>query len=402
MAPNGAGARACKEGWIDAFIQYTEGIDSAVIFRRWAAISTIAAVLEQKVYLDTFSPLYPNLYVFLVGHPGVGKTRTMMAAGAFLKEVPDFNLAPTSLTSASLVDSLAAAKRIIIRVPPPALEYNSMAIMADELSAFMSEWDKAMVGNLTTFYDVNPLPYGHERRGKEIKIKIHRPQINLLTGTTPSNLMKLLPEGAWDQGFTSRIIMIFSDERIVSDDVFAKRSPKMPEDMIHDLKIINALNGPFEVTVDYKNAINNWRKAGLPPIQTHPKLIHYNTRRLAHLFKLSMISCVDRSNALLLNKDDFNRAWNWLVQAEADMPEIFKAGAVGADSKAMDELVHYCVAMNKGLGIPEPMLFRRARELVPAHSVERVLEIMVRAHMIKVTRTVQGIRFFVANEPGQG
>lgn len=257
MAFNGVGKRALKDGFINAFISHTDNLEAAPIFRKWAAITALGAVLEQKVYLQTSAPLYPNLYVFLVGHPGVGKTRTVNAAAAFLRELPDFHLSPTSMSAASLVDALMEAKRSIIRLPDPPMEYNSITICADELGAFMHKYDDEMVGNLTTFYDV-VVPYGHRRRGKEIKIAIKHPQVSILCGTTPSNLMKFMPENAWDQGFTSRVIMVFSDERPISDDLFAFEKRGLPPEMLHDLKLINSLAGGFKVTLDYKNAINNW------------------------------------------------------------------------------------------------------------------------------------------------
>lgn len=396
-ALNGSGKRALPNGFIEAFIEHTSNLESAPIFRQWAAITSISAILEQKVYLQTSAPLYPNLYVLLVGHPGVGKTRTIHAATSFLREIEDFHLSPTSMSSASLVDALMEAKRSIIRMPEPPLEYNSMLIATDELSAFMAEYDKKIIGNLTTFYDV-VVPFGDRKRGGDIKIKIKHPQLSILAGTQPAFLMKFLPEDAWDGGFMSRTIMIFSDERLISDDVFANRTRGLPEEMVHDLKIINTLCGGFEVTADYKNAINNWRKLGQPPVPSHPKLVHYCSRRLAHLFKLSMVSCVDRSNTLLLTKDDFNRATRWLIEAEDDMGEIFKAGGVGADSKAMDEIMHYAVVLDKGQGVPDAMLIRRARELVPAHSVMRLFEIMERAGMLKVAGTSHGMKLYRATQ----
>lgn len=378
---NGSGARKCKS-WIEAFVSHTDNLESAPMFRQWAAIGTIAATLEQKCWLQTSAPLYPNLYIFLVGHPGVGKTRTVNAASAFVRELPDFHLSPTSMTMASLVDALLEAKRTIINLPNPPMEYNSMFIVADELSAFMHKFDEEIIGGLTTFYDVS-VPYSQNRRGKDIRIKIKHPQLSILSGTTPSNLIKFMPENAWDQGFTSRVIMVFSDERIITD-VFAHVDRGMPKDMLADLKIINSLSGRFGVTEDYKNAINNWRKLGQIPVPNHPKLIHYNTRRLAHLFKLSMVSCVDRSNTLLLTKEDFNQAMNWLTSAELFMPEIFKAGSVGADAKAMDEIYHYVLVSDvKSVGVSENKIVNFARERVPAHSVMRVLEIMERSGMIK-------------------
>jgi hypothetical protein len=390
---NGSGKRK-TESWIETFIAHTDNLEAPGIFRRWAAICSIASVLEQKVWLPTSSRLYPNLYSILVGHPGTGKTRTIRAARSHLLELPEFHLAPTSMTAASLIDSLLGAKRIIVQPGFETVEYNSMAILADELGAFMHQYDDEMVGVLSAFYD--PDPYGHNRRGKEIKIKIQSPQINILAGSTPSNLLKFVPEGAWDQGFTSRMILIFSDERIMGDD-FAQVSRSLNPDLVHDLKIINALSGEFQVTPDYRNAVQAWRALGEPPVPSHPKLLHYNNRRRVHLYKLSMVSALDRSNNPLLTKDDFNRALGWLLEAELYMADIFKAGAPSADSKASDEIYHYVLMAPKG-GISEAKLVRFASERVPAHSVMRVIENMARSNRIKAITfdKVTGQRQWVA------
>lgn len=395
-ATNGAGRRKCQS-WIDSFIESTDNLDAPAIFRKWAAITTIAAVVEQKVWLKSGGGiLYPNLYVFLVGHPGVGKTRTVRASKSYLLEIPDFHLAPTSVTAASLVDSLLAAKRMLVRLPDPPLEYNSMMISADELGTFIHKYDDEMIAVLSAFYD--PDPYGHNRRGKEIKIKIQSPQLNILCGTTPSNLLKFMPEGAWDQGFTSRTIMVFSDERIVGDD-FRDSSRAISGDLLHDLKLINSIVGQFSVSEDYRNLVNLWRAQGEAPSPSHPKLLHYCTRRRAHLYKLSMVAALERSNALTLTRDDFNRAIGWMHEAEAEMPEIFKAGSTGADGQAMDEIYHYIMMIDmQGKGVLETLIVNEARKKIPAHSVMRMMDVMERSGLIKAISldAKTGLRRYVA------
>lgn len=391
---NGHGKRALPDGFISAFISHTDNLESAPIYRQWTAISLVSAVLEQKVYLQTSSPLYPHMYIFLVGPAGIGKTKSIFAGAAFLREIPEFHLSPTSMSAASLVDALVEAKRSIIRLPSEPLEYNSMMICNDELSAFMSKYDDEMMGNLTTFYDV--VPYGQRRRGNDLKVKIKSPQLSILTGSTESNLIQFMPDHAWDQGFTSRIIMIWSNNKVLTEDLFANSSRKLPEDMLHDLKIINGLSGTFEVTSDFKSAVNAWRHVGQQPLPNHPKLTNYCNRRLAHLLKLSMVACVDRSNTLLLTKDDFNRAMEWLLVAEQFMPKIFEVGGNSPDARAMDEILHYCILLDKGHGAPEPSLVRRARELVPAMTVLKLFEIMSASGMIKRSGSVQGVMHWKA------
>jgi hypothetical protein len=369
-------------------------LESPTLFRKWAAIFTIAAAMEMKCWLQTSSPLYPNLYVFIVGHPGVGKNRIIRVAKRYMGEIHEFHFAPTSLTGASLVDTLAASKRFIARLPDPPLEYFNTTITAEELTAFMHKYDDEMVGLLSAFYD--PDPYAQSRRGRDIKIKIDRPQVNLISGTTPSNLIGLMPESAWDQGFTSRVILVHSDERIVGDD-FAGTSREMDTSLVNDIKMIGALSGEFKVTEDYRNAVNNWRALGEPPVVNHPKLLHYKTRRRVHLYKLSMVSAADRSDVLLLTKEDFNRAMGWLLEAECFMPDIFTAGSTGTDARAIDEIAHFISVSDKGEGVPENRIVNFARARVPMHSILRVIDIMVASGQIS-SRGIDkhGLRWFRA------
>ena len=387
--------------WIEAFIAQTENLHSPAIFRRWTAIATIASVLEQKVWIQTSSRLYPNIYALIVGHPGVGKTRTIREGRRYIQEMePESvrpHLAPISMTFASLIDALCLAKRSIIRVKEDAIEYNSMAIFVDELGTFISKYDNEMIDGLSAFYD--PDPYQQTRRTKDLKVKIASPQINMLCGSTPQNLSEFMPEKAWGQGFTSRLIMCFSDERIVGDD-FAPVTASHSNDLAHDIAIINGLIGEFEVTAAYRDAVNAWRAAGEPPAPSHPKLVHYVTRRRTHLYKLSIISAIDRSNNLILMKDDFDRAMRWLLEAELTMPDIFKAGATNADAQAMEEIMHFItINQHKDYGINEHRITRFAQERIPLQSILRVISILEQSGRISLRGTDKntGLRYFQAS-----
>lgn len=400
---NGNASRRCRS-WIESFVESTAYLESPKIFRRWSAISTIAAVLEQKVYVTSASkPLYPNLYCALIGHPGVGKTRSVFAARDYYLETPEPLIAPTSMSASSMIDAMAKSKRNIIRMPEGPLEYNTLYITADELSAFMHKYDEEAIGTMSHFYD--PRPFGQTRRGNDINIRIKSPQLNLIVGTTPSNLLKYMPDTAWEQGFTSRIIMVFSDERITGDD-FAQYETALNPDLIHDLNAISGLVGKFEVTPEYRTCVQNWRHEGEPPMPSHPKLIHYATRRRVHLYKLSMVSAIDHSDVLVLTKNDFNRAMTWMCAAEETMPDIFKAGAGNADAKAMDEIYHFVMVAGTRGPVPERKIIDLAKRMVPLHSIDRVIKIMEQSGMIVATHIDKrsGLRLYkaIAPESGEG
>lgn len=371
---NGDARRRCHS-WIDHFIRYTDDLESAEVFRKWTAIGVIAAALEQKVWAPS-DRLFPNLYTILVGLPGVGKTRAIMRGRRFLAELPELRIAPTSMKMASLVDSLAASKRTMIG-GTPSTEFNSMTLVMDEWSAFMHAYDEELVAGLTTFYDA--VPYDHWRRVMEIKIKIPSPMLNILAGTTPDNLARFMPAGAWGQGFASRVIFVYSDERSILDD-FAQTSRPMPEEMIHDLRTINGLEGEFVVTQEFRDHALEWKKGLEKPQPTHPKLVGYNSRRRAHIYKLAMICAVDQGNELILTGKHWRDAQSILQQAEETMPLIFSRGIATADAAGMDEIVEY---VRRSGTVTQPRLWHEASLRVPIHSVQRVLSLLQLSGRIK-------------------
>jgi hypothetical protein len=352
----------------------------------------IAATLEQKVWANTGGPLYPNMYIFLVGHAGIGKSRAIMSAANLVREaLPEIYFGATSMTRASLADYMNEAKRFIPQLPDPPIEYNSLVVIADEFSAFMHEYDSGLVAALVEFYDVNT--YSEGRRIANIRIKIPRPQLSILTGSTPSNLIHTLKDYVWDQGLMSRVIMVYSEDRPLID-VFSEPPKTKPTDLIHDLKIINKLEGQFLASKAFGKAMHDWKIMDLAPVPQHPKLRHYNSRRWAHLLKLAMVASVDRSNDLRLEVEDFNQAMTWLIEAERLMPKIFQEGAIVPDSRIMDEVAHF-VKMNGK--VKEYLIYNFIRERIGAMHIKYIMEALQAARLIKpVDIDKQGVRTFTA------
>lgn len=376
-AINGSGRRKC-DSWIEAFVKYTDNIESAEVFRRWTAITCIAAALEQKVWISTSSRLYPNLYTLLIGPPGVGKSRTIFKAQEFLSELPEFKIAPTSMTMASMVQALLASKRSIVNLPGPMIEFNSMTILADEWSTFMHKYDDEMIAGLTKFYDVGP--YERWRINKDEKTKIPRPQLSILAGSTSVKLLKYMPEYAWDDGFASRMILVYNGDKRIGDDFSDVEERLPPPEMLHDLKIIFALQGQFTITDEFRRLVLAWRENDEAPKPSHPKLVYYNNRRRANLYKLAMVSSVDRGNSLTITDDDFHVGLNWLKEVEPLMERIFEEGSSNVDAKAMDEIADF--VSRQGRPVPKHRVVRFTSSRVPAHTVLKLLDVMIHAGRI--------------------
>lgn len=383
-------ARKLKN-FVDGFLRYTEGRGSPAIFRKWTAIFLLGAVLERKGWMkNNKGILYPNQYILLVGHAGVGKSLCTKLAHDLLMEVrtPEtpLHIAPTSVTKASLIDRLSDAERRVVRLheTPPITSFNSLQVVASELGVFLPAWDGDFMSTLTDLWDNGR--YAETRRTSKINIDIPNTQLNLMSATTPAYLNSLLPEGAWEFGFMSRVINVYSGETEYTD-IFAEldQEDALFKNLIADLKDVYSIFGEFKVLDEVKDAVNAWAKRKGPPIPDHPKLSHYNTRRLAHLLKLCIIASAASDSDRIITLDHYAEALDWLVEAETYMPDIFKALKTGGDSRAIEECYHFAYQywIKHKTPIPEHMVVTFLHERVPAHSVDRILDVMVRAQLLK-------------------
>lgn len=384
-------ARKLKS-FVDGFMKYTEGRGSPALFRKWTAIFIVAAALERKCWITTTKGvLYPNNYIILVGPAGVGKSLCTRLAYDLLDglSTPEtqFFIAPTSVTKASLIDRLDEASRRIVRPmeDPSVIQFNSLQIVANEFGVFLPSWEAEFMNTLTDLWDCGR--YAESRRTSGTKLNIPNTQLNLLSATTPAQLINLLPEGAWEQGFMSRVLMVYSGETIFTD-LFAEldENDELYSCLEYDLREIYNLYGEFTVTIEAQNALNEWGKAGGPPIPEHPKLATYRQRRVAHLLKLCMVSAASCSNDLIIDLDNFTEALDWLVELEAAMPDIFKSLKLGGSARAIEECWHFIydryMRKNKK-PVPADLVIRFLQERVPIHNVDQILDIMERAKLIE-------------------
>jgi len=300
------------------------------------------------------------------------------------------------MTAASLVDALNdSVRRIVFAGNPPYIEFNSLTVISRELGVLIPGWDTALLNNLTDIYDGRILD--QKRRGRDLRIKILHPQINLLGATTPSYLNELMPSGAWDQGFISRTLLIYSGDRMARDPFAEEVSSHLAvlqNSLQHDIKEIGLTFGKMAFAVDTAAAIRAWVKGGFQPEPTHARLQHYNTRRLSHLLKLCMVSSISRSGNKIITLENYAEALNWLIEAETHMLDIFKSMSQGGDNAVMEDTWHFVWTLyaKEKRPIAEHRIVHFIKERIPSHSVMRVLDVMVKSRMFEIVLDKTGFQ----------
>jgi hypothetical protein len=341
--------------------------------------------------------LYPNQYILLVGPAGIGKSLCTNIIYELLDAIrtPEtpFHIAPTSVTKASLIDALSEADRRIIRPmeSPAVVSYNSLTIVPNEFGVFLPSWEGDFMSTLTDLWDCKH--YSETRRTAKINISIPNSQLNMFSATTPVYLTSLLPEGAWEQGFMSRMLIVYSGE-LIHTNLFdlLDIDEEGYSNLVADLRDIYKAYGEFQVTDEAKAAINDWSRQGGPPIPDHPKLTSYGARRAAHLLKLCMIASMASDSDRIVTLDHFAEALDWLVQLETFMPDVFKSMKAGGDGRAIEECWHYAmqIYMKSKEPVPEHRIVHFLQERVPVHNIARILDVMERANLFQKQYTKSG------------
>lgn len=366
------------DDWITGFEELTSTGSSPLAFRRWGAISAVAGVLERKVWVvSQGSRVYPNIYTMLLGPPGVGKSVVTSTVQQLWTGLSNHYTAPSDMSKASLIDELDNAVRSVAIREEGTVQFNSLKILTNELATLMNTYDAAMMAVLTDLYDC--APYAERKRSKKDPINIPRPQLNMLVATTPSQLFEYLPEGAWQQGFTSRAFMVYSDQhRITSLFSLPEGNEDLKKKVFKDIRDIAAMTGPFTFQPEAAKAIEEWHMSGGKPTPDHPRLAHYKTRRTLHMLKLCIAVSASQSSDRIISLQHFERTLSMLIEAEEKMPDLFRTAGTSSEAQVARELLYFAQTeyVKTRKPVPESALVHFLQQRVAPYMVMQIIDLM--------------------------
>ena len=368
-------------GLVELYLQYTKDIPAPYVFRLWSAIHAVGAAVERRVWTDFGrNRLYPNLFVLLVGPPGTGKTQAIEPIVDLLRKSGSVTIAPNDVSKQSLLDALKGAARGSLYNGRP-FDYHFLALVVRELANFMSKYDLELTGLLTDLFDC-PAVNEERKRSHDKGAALTNPGISFIIGTATENLGKTVSTEMWGSGFMARVIMVFSAEEIIPTDMFSAipTDDRVAEALQVGLRRLGERLGPMIWSPDAQRLLREFRLVQREGAPMHNRLTHYTTRRWLHLAKLCMIAALsdERPNVL---PEDYYMALNWLLAAEADMPEIFKDMVSHEDGAIHEELRQHCFLLHMKTRKPvhASVLYGFLHNKVASHNVQRIIDVAVAA-----------------------
>jgi len=384
------------EDWISTYLQFTEGVKSPRIFRLWAGICAVSGALQRRAYMDVEGQTqYPNLYVLLIGPPASGKSTALKIVRDQIlvpaSKASVLKLTPTDVTKEAFYEKLEGSVQIV-NMNGTSERHMALVALIDEMAVFLKKNDEQFMSFLADLYD-NPIvrDYSTKTSGEN---HLENPCLVMAGGMTPKQLKERFSDQTLEGGFPSRLVMVYSEERIVVPTELKKRgvdrAPKtnfnenVRKQLIHDFEAMLHITGEYEWEADAADALERWKEDGLPPAPKDPRLLYYCERRMAHFSKLCMIFAAARSDERIITLEEVKIAKAVLLEAESFMQHA--VSSIGANEfydqlklgRSLVESLYRITAKP----VPEHRLRQELAADVPLHVVQLLLDSLVKMQWI--------------------
>jgi hypothetical protein len=380
--------------WINGFMTLTEETEPPRLFRKWSAISCIAAALQRKcrIELGVSLTFYPNMYIVLVGPSATGKGTAMAFASDIINQVPNIKLASQATSLQALIRRMKETNFIDIDEENNTTMYHSsMTIFSNEFTVFLGYHNRELISALCDWYDChNVWTYDTISRDKET---INGVWVNLLAGTTPDSIQSALPQEAIGAGLTSRIIFVneYKKDKLIIIPSSIVEGTKVQQMLINDLAHIQLMSGKFKLAPSFIEYYTEWcyKQDEMPPFYDK-KFDGYNGRRRRHLMALSMVCSASCSDSMDITSEHVQRAAELLEEVELKMSTVFR----GLGRSDIADLINDAIRFIETSSVDEIPLWQFARAFegnMDKISMDRVLK------TLEASRYVQLI-----NRPGIG
>lgn len=310
--------------FLSDYREFTAGLEVPPSYHTFCSLVALAGLLGRRVwtYKGDYIRVYPNLYVVLVGPPGIGKN-TAMETTEDLLHYFKLPVSAESVTREKLILDIKEQEGVLDFLPADD-KYrlaSPYTVFATELSEFLGAGGIGMISFLTDIYSRNFYEYRTKNKGS---VYLHGPYLNLIAGTTPDCVTTYLKDDIISGGFSRRCIFVHESVRYGSTPL-----PKITSTMrgawervLARSAAIRKLRGPFTWTNEATQFFVNWypTRFGRPD----PNLVGYYETKDIQLIKVAMLVAVSESNDLVIDRPHFIAGLELLSLVEANLGRVFQ------------------------------------------------------------------------------
>lgn len=356
--------------FLDRYMEMVEHTESPRVYHLWSAISSVAASLGRRNWLDFGDgKIYPNLYILLVGNAATRKSTAMNIGKGLLKRSTDVRFAPDSTAgkyqglitameedeeeededikavNEAVMDLGATLNAVnsvkLTKTEPKKKQHiapedkHTLYVTASEFNTFIGHGNVELLEFLSKTFDGEDFDYTL----RNTRALLEDPLLNLIGCTTPTNIATAMPHEAIGQGFTSRIVLVYGEGKYKS----IPRPPPFPTELksflsAHIRRLYYDFAGRFDETTEAYGYANEIYER--PSDLIDSRFTYYLQRRHTHFLKIGMVLAAMRGSHLI-EESDYVLADNILLLTEKGMPDAFGEYGLSPTSLAKQRIVEF-------------------------------------------------------------
>lgn len=373
-----------ESNFLDLYLHHVGHSDIPRAYHKWAALSLVAALVRDQVWVEKYVdiPLYPHVFIWLVGRSGTGKDIAATIATNFLRDIHGIRVYPGKTTAANLITWLR--KKSKNGGQDHRCWYVSMELAQDigtgPIADQFIKFATAMYTRKSEYKE------GTRAHGQHV---LKNPLMNWLAGTTHHWLAQSVTKDDIAGGFFARICPI---EVEVNPDQRTYQ-PTIPSDyaqcrewLYERCELYAKVEGIFDMTPNARRIDEQWfmnrpspsEDSGLlPTFQRQPEQV----LKLAQLYAICDVTSQDQP--LWIHS-------RHIIQAQRDAA-LFLTSTRNllhfAASKQLETKLIYLIADTIKQGSPirrSTLLSRLYKEGVTSELLTRVEQTLVKAGEIKI------------------
>lgn len=321
----------------EKLMEYFRDYESPRHFLTWDWLYMISSCLGRKVWFQTGAPVFPNIYVVIVGPPAVGKSMPARKLGDALAKLtkiePDgkikdlVNIVPECVTLEKLYDVIEKSTDVVPPNPEtkakPYVHASVSFLLAEEMGLLFKKNDKMsdLILFLNAGYDcTSKFRYETKRNGSNI---INNMCVSFFGCCTTDWIARNISSSVIDDGWSSRVFFIYGDTRHQLTS-FYKFSPDQDQ-YLNDLKKhcekIAKISGEVTFSKEAEDYFHEWyqNRQTKERINKDPKLDNYYSRKKLHIWKLAMLLHFSEHTDMVITLEDMIGAFKIAADAEMNM-----------------------------------------------------------------------------------
>lgn len=377
--------------WLTEFVRAAEWGEAPLYTYFWVGVSTIAAALRRRVWLDMGNFVwYPNLYTLIVAPPGVvSKSTTADIGMSLLREIPTIKFGPSTLTWQALYDAFAEVGEEFQISETEVVTQYPLVINSSEFGITLNPKDVEMVDQLVHIWDGREMS---KRTRKDGQLIIPTPCLNMIACTTPSWIAENVPQYLIGGGLTSRMLFVYAEEKArfiaYPKDFMPPNWRERRAVLIRDLERISNLVGEFSLTPDAKAWGSEWyehfHKYEAKKIDK-TLLGGYIARKQTLTHKVAMCLSASLGDSRIIDRATLERAVALISELESQMPQVYGKIGMTVEANAAQQVLAF---LDRYEGkAPFSFLYRYMHKFFPdVEEFERLLVGMIEAGYITIDR----------------